>query len=114
MVISRGEIWWVDFGDSIGSGPGYLRPAVVVSNDAFNRSNIGTAVVVPLTSNMRHANLPGGVVVRSKGTCLPKPSVANATQVFTVDRVQLVEQAGSVSRAESDGIDQALRLVLQL
>lgn len=113
-MISRGEIWWVDFGEPIGSGPGFLRPAVVVSGDPFNHSNIGTAVVVPLTSNLRHSNLPGGVLIQSKGTGLAKPSVANATQVFTVDRAQLVEQSGVVSRAESDRIDQALRLVLQL
>jgi mRNA interferase MazF len=112
--MKRGEIWWVDFGDPIGSGPGYLRPAVVVSSDTFNHSGIGTAVVVPLTSNLRHANLPGGVLVQSKGAGLSKSSVANATQVFSVDRAQLVEQAGAVSRAEAEHIDQALRLVLQL
>ncbi len=114
MVISRGEVWWVDFGDPIGSGPGYLRPAVIVSSDAFNRSTIGTAVVVPLTSNLRHANLVGGVLVQSKGAGLNKPSVANATQVITIDRAQLVGHAGAVSRSEADGIDQALRLVLSL
>lgn len=110
----RGEVWWVDFGEPIGSQPGYQRPAVIVSSDAFNASPIGTVIVVPLTSNMHHANLPGGVLVRSKGAGLPKPSVANATQVFTVDRIQLVEQAGIVSRAESEAIDVALRLVLQI
>jgi len=114
MVISRGEVWWVDFGDPIGSGPGYVRPAVIVSSDAFNRSAIATAVVVPLTSNLRHANLVGGVFIQSKGTGLPKPSVANATQIFTVDRAQLIENSGVVTRSESEGIDHALRLVLQL
>jgi mRNA interferase MazF len=114
MVISRGEVWWVDFGDPIGSGPGYLRPAIIVSSDAFNRSAIGTAVVVPLTSNLRHANLVGGVLIQSKSAGLPKPSVANATQVITVDRTQLVEHAGGVSRSEAEAIDQALRAVLQL
>lgn len=113
-MISRGEVWWVDFGDPIGSGPAFLRPAVIVSSNPFNHSNIATAVVVPLTSNLRHANLPGGVLVQSKGSGLPKPSVANATQVITVDRAQLIEQTGAVSRTEAAGIDQALRQVLSL
>lgn len=113
-MISRGEIWWVDFGEPIGSGSGYLRPAVVVSSDWFNHSGIATVIVVPLTSNLRHANLPGGVLIQSKGSGLSKPSVANASQVFTVDRVQLVEQAGVVSRSEAEGVDQALRMTLKL
>ena len=113
MVASRGEVWWIDFGDPIGSSPGYLRPAIVVSADPFNHSNIGTVVVVPLTSNLRHANLPGGVLVQSKSAGLDRPSVANATQVLTVDKSQLVEHAGSIARNDADRIDQALRQVLQ-
>lgn len=114
MVVSRCEIWWVDLDDPVASGPGYLRPAVIVSSDTFNRSNIATIIIVPLTSNLRHANLPGGVLIQSKGSGLSKMAVANVTQVLAVDRTQLRDPIGVVSRSEAEALDQALRQVLDL
>ena len=62
----RGEIWLVDFGAPIGSEAGYRRPAVVMQNDDFNRSNIATCTVIPLTSNMILADYTPNVVVPKK------------------------------------------------
>ena len=50
--MTRGEIWWVDFGIPYGSEPGYSRPAVVIQENSFNSSNINTTVVIPLTTNL--------------------------------------------------------------
>lgn len=91
MVISQGEVWWADLGQPVGSAPGFRRPVVIVQNDSFNRSRIATCVVVPLTSNMRWADAPGNVALTAAATGLPKDSVANVSQVFTVDRSQLTE-----------------------
>lgn len=41
-VVSRGEPWWIDFGDPVASAPGYPRPGLLVSSDRFNRSRIST------------------------------------------------------------------------
>ena len=43
-MVARGEVWWIDFGEPVGSEPAYLRPALVVSSDRFNRSRIVTAI----------------------------------------------------------------------
>jgi len=48
----RGEIWWADFGVPFGSESGFKKPVVVVQNDDFNKSNIGTVIVVPLTTKL--------------------------------------------------------------
>lgn len=53
----RGEIWMVDFGVPFGSEPGWRRPAIVVQNDEFNQSAMHTTIVIPLTSNLRLADL---------------------------------------------------------
>ena len=60
MVITQGDVCWADLPDPTGSGPGFRRPVVVVQGDAFNRSRIATVVCVPLTSNLRWADAPGG------------------------------------------------------
>ena len=109
MVISQGEVWWADLGQPVGSAPGFRRPVVIVQNDSFNRSRIATCVVVPLTSNMRWADAPGNVALAAADTGLPKESVANVSQVFTVDRSQLTEPVCRLSDAKLElilyGID---------
>lgn len=55
MTIFQGEIYWIDLGEPQGSEPAYLRPCVVVQNDALNQSQIGTVIVCPLTTNLRRA-----------------------------------------------------------
>jgi mRNA interferase MazF len=93
-VISQGEVWWADLGEPAGSGPGFRRPVVIVQGDSFNRSRISTVVCVALTSNMRWADAPGNVALTAKATGLPKDSVANVSQIVTLDRASLTERVG--------------------
>ena len=110
----RGEIWWADFGEPRGSEPGYRRPVVVVSADVMNRSRIGTAIVIPLTSTLRLADQPGNVLLPAKATKLRKPSVANVAQPMTVDREVLEERVTLLSPSLMRQIDAGLRLTLDL
>ena len=96
-MITRGEVWWADLPEPTGSGPGLRRPVVIVQGDAFNRSRIATAVCVPLTSNLRWADAPGNVLLRARSTGLPRDSVANVSQIVTIDRAVLSERAGKLS-----------------
>jgi mRNA interferase MazF len=109
MVISQGDIWWATLPEPVGSGPGFHRPVVVVQGDTFNRSQIATIVVVPLTSNTRLAALPGNVLLPAGDTGLPKDSVANVTQIIAIDRSLLLDLAGRISQRHLDflwkGID---------
>lgn len=109
MVIAQGDVFWASLPDPVGSGPGLRRPVVVVQDDALNASGLATVVVVPLTSNLRWAAAPGNVSLTSRQTGLPKDSVANVTQIVSVDRTVLTDHVGRVSRARLrlivDGID---------
>ena len=98
MVISQGDIWWADLPDPTGSGSGFRRPVVVVQGDALNQSRIGTVVCVPLTSNLRWADAPGNVLLSTRLTGLPKDSVANTSQIVTLDKTLLTERAGKLPR----------------
>ena len=112
--MKRGEIWWADLPDPIASEPGYRRPLVIIQIDDFNRSRINTIVVVVLTTNLRLAEAPGNVILRSEQTGLPKDSVANVSQVLTVDKSFLSERAGKLLKPELLNIETGLRLVLGL
>lgn len=84
----------MDLGTPRGSGPGYRHPHVVVQNNAFNASRINTVVVCALTTNLRLAKAPGNVLLKQGEASLPKPSVVNISQPFTVDKTDLVEKIG--------------------
>ena len=112
MVVSQGDVFWADFGEPIGSQPGFIRPVVIVQSDAFNLSEIATVVVVPLTSNLGLGRFPGNVALPAKVTGLPKDSVANVSQITTVDREQLAERVGSLSRAKRAAVLDGISIVL--
>jgi mRNA interferase MazF len=85
---------------------------VVAQGEALNRSRIETAVCVPLTSNLRWAEAPGNVLLPARGTRLPKDSVANVSQIVTIDRAFLTERIGRVSQRQLDAILDGIALVL--
>lgn len=114
MVIERGEVWWADLGEPVGSEPGFRRPLLIVQDDGFNRSRIATTIAVVLTSNLRLLDAPGNVLVPKRVSGLPKDSVANVSQVVTVDRTDLTERAGKVSGEILGAVGAGLRLVLSL
>ena len=89
MVISQGDVFWADLRKPLGSEPGFRRPVVVVQSDALNRSLIGTAMCVPLTSNMRWVSAPGNTALDAKDTGLPRSSVALAAQILALRRALL-------------------------
>jgi mRNA interferase MazF len=109
VVIGQGETWWADLGEPVGSAPGLIRPVVVVQCDSFNSSQLGTIVCVPLTSNLKWAPAPGNVLLSATATGLPKDSVANVSLIVALDRSQLVEKVGKISRRQLElvlsGID---------
>lgn len=112
MVVSQGDVFWADFGEPVGSQPGFVRPVVVVQSDAFNLSEIATVVVVPLTSNLGLERFPGNVLLASKSTGLPKDSVANVSQVTTIDRRQLIERVGVLTRTKRSSVLDGISVVL--
>jgi mRNA interferase MazF len=112
VVIAQGEVWWADLGEPAGSGPGFRRPVVVVQADAFNRSSLRTVVCVSLTSNLRWTDAPGNVLLPARATGLPRDSVANVSQLVTVDRDALTERTGALSASSLELVLAGIDVVL--
>jgi len=112
MVISQGDVCWASLDDPVGSVPGFRRPVAIVQGDAFNASRIATAVVVPLTSNLRLAAAPGNVMLAARRTGLPKDSVANVSQVITIDRDVLTDRVGHLSESDLQLVLAGIDIVL--
>jgi len=112
VVIAQGDICWADLPDPVGSGPGFRRPVLVVQGNPFNRSRIPTVVCVPLTSNLKWAEAPGNVLLPARSSGLSKDSVANVSQIITLDRDLLTQKVGSISRKQLDLVFSGLDIVL--
>ncbi len=112
MVVAQGEVWWADLAEPVGSAPGFRRPVVVVQGDALNRSRIGTAVCVPLTSNLKWARAPGNVLLKAKWTGLPKDSVASVALIVALDKDQLSDRTGKLPGRQLEAILHGIDLIL--
>src|ERR1051326_8392242 len=97
MLINQGDLFWVALEEPVGSEPGYRRPLVVVQNNLFNQSRIHTVVVCGLTSNLRRADAPGNVLLERGEGDLPRRSVVNVSQIFTLDKKRLGDRIGTLS-----------------
>ncbi|MDE2982801.1 MAG: type II toxin-antitoxin system PemK/MazF family toxin [Gemmatimonadota bacterium] len=114
MVVARREVWWADLDEPRESEPGFRRPVLIVQADAFNRSRLRTVIGVALSSNTRLLDAPGNVLLQAASTGLPRDSVANVTQLLTIDEDYLTDRAGQVSRRLMARVENGLRLVLAL
>jgi mRNA interferase MazF len=112
--VKRGQIWWAELPEPSASEPGYKRPVIIVQADEFNISRISTVVVVAITSNLRVADAPGNLRLPKSKTGLAKDSVANVSQILTLDKSFLTEQIGQLDKVTAQQLDEGLQLVLSL
>ena len=71
-------------------------------------------MAVVLTGNLRLLDAPGNVLLSSRTSGLPRDSVANVTQVATLDRALLTERVGRLSPAALSQVSDGLRIALDL
>ena len=106
--MKRAEVWWVQFGPSVGSEIKKERPAVIVSNDAANQF-LSRVQVVPLTSSTSKL-YPSEAYVSVKG----KRSKAMADQLTTVSKARLTNKAGTLSSSDMENVARAIAIQLDL
>ena len=92
--------------------PVFAGPVVVVQGDSLNRSRVRTVVCVPLTSNLGWAEAPGNVILSARVTGLPKDSVANTSQIVTLDRELLTEEVGKLPKRQLELIFAGIDIIL--
>jgi mRNA interferase MazF len=113
MVIRQGDVYWIDFDEPAGSEPGYRHPHVVIQNNIFNHSRINTVVVCSLTSNLKRSSSPGNVTLKKGEADLPKKSVVNISQIFTVNKSDLSEKIETLSKQQIAQILEGIRLLTE-
>ena len=107
--IHQGDLFWIAPDAQRGSVPGVAHPHVVLQEDVFNHSRVGTVIVCALTSNLKRATEPGNVRLDSGEGNLKLPSIVVVSQLSSVDKATLGERIGSLSASRVDQILAGIR-----
>lgn len=83
-----------------------------MQGDTLNQSRIATVVCVPLTSNVKWARAPGNVLLPPRLTGLSRDSVANVSQIVTLDKGLLTERMSKLPRTQLELVLSGIDLVL--
>jgi mRNA interferase MazF len=115
--MQRGDVYLVELEPVRGAEADKVRPAVVVSNNAANRTadrnKRGVVTVVPVTSNISRV-YPFQALVAAGDSGLRVDSKAQAEQVRSVDYERLRQRIGTIEPATMRKLDDALRVHLSL
>lgn len=104
MVVCQGDVFWADLYRTEGSEPKNRRPVVIVQRDSINRSKFQTVLVVPLTKQTKHADIPGNILLQKGEANLPIKSLARCTHVMVIDKRRLIEKIGTVPKKKTQAI----------
>jgi mRNA interferase MazF len=110
--MTRGEIWWADFGVPFGSERGFRRPVLIFQNDLYNNSNLQTTIAIPFTTNELMAEIPGNITLSREDTNLRKNSVLVTPQIGVIDKSRLMEKVSKISSETMAKIENAVLLIL--
>lgn len=109
--MTRGDLYWVDFGIPMGSAAGFRRPAVVLQSDEYNATALNTIIVVPLTSNLNLADYKPNVYISADASGLAKDSVAIIPLVTALDKMCFIEK---ISTLNTSIINEIYNAVLEM
>ena len=117
----RGEIWSFDLNPKKGREQKGVRPCLVVSTDALNRSDFGTVVVCPITTadrptfRWRVGLVPDDLRLADQ-SWRPRPHWVETDQIVTVDTKHraLRHLATLVDEDKLQAVDDSLRMMLNL
>jgi len=104
MNINQGDIYWVSVADDNGAASEIIHPHVVLQDDIINRSRIKTVVVCGITTNMKRISYPGNLLLEVGEANLPKQSIVAVSQISTVNKSDLGDYIGTLSRERIDQI----------
>lgn len=108
----RGEVYFADLGEGVGSEQFGTRPVVIIQNDVGNRYSPTVIVAAVSTQIETKAQLPTHHIIA--GGCLKQPSVILLEQLRTIDKQRIGRFIGSLSPQDIAAMDQALIVSLGL
>ena len=106
--ICKGDLYYADLGETVGSEQSGCRPVLIIQNNVGNRYS-PTVIVSPLTKQYKKMMQPTHVAL-GRRFGLTEDSVALHEQIRTIDRLRLRRYIGTVDSETMDQIDRAITI----
>ena len=108
-IYQRGDIYYADLGEGIGSEQAGYRPVVIIQNNTGNKFS-PTVIVAPMTSRTAtKAKLPTHVYI-DETSGLGQPSIVLLEQLRTIDKRRLERHAGKLADTIMPALNRALAI----
>jgi len=111
--MNKGDVYYANLGTTIGSEQAGLRPILIFQNDTLF-AHSSTVIIIPFTTTLRRAQIPGCVLVRQREGGLQQDSVALCYQIRAIDRSRLQSRIGSLADATINEIENALKITFDM
>ena len=109
---ARGEVWTVDLSPTRGREQSGMRPALVLSADAFNAGPAELVVVLPLTT--KEKGIPFHVEIHSPEGGVSQPSYIKCEDIRSISKERLKDRWGAVRNETLSQVEDRLRILLDL
>ena len=109
---ARGEVWTIDLNPTKGHEQAGMRPALVVSVDAFNQGPADLIVVLPITSQAK--GIPFHVEIKPPEGGLTLRSFVKCEDVRSISKLRMKGRLGSVTPPTMAQVEDRLRILLSL
>lgn len=113
LCVKRGEIYFADLGEGIGSEQQGIRPVIILQNDIGNKYS-PTTIVALITSMNKKLELPVHLEIDKKDSLLPQNSVILLEQIRTIDKQRLIRKISKLDDHLVSDIDKRLKKSLGL
>lgn len=113
MIIERGMIFLVDFGESKGSCQSGLRPAIVISNRLAGKFS-PVVTMCPITTKFTKKELPTHVKLNKETCGIKYNSQVLTEQIYTVNKTELRQYIGMADKIDIKKINEALEISVEV
>ncbi len=112
--IRRGDVWWLDWNPSRGAEQAGRRLALIVQADFMNEEQIGSIVVLAMSTGSHGDDALHVDVPPSRLNGLSHQGVIKCEQVLTVSVDRLETYSGILEPRYMERVNYALKMILGL
>jgi mRNA interferase MazF len=112
-VVKRGEIYFANLGEGVGSEQNGIRPVLIIQNDIGNKYS-PTTIGALITSMSKKLDLPVHLEICKEESALPQNSVILLEQIRTIDKKRLIRKISKLDDAIMADINERLKISLGL
>lgn len=106
--MNKGDVYKANLGRTSGSEQAGFKPVLVFQNTTLF-STLRTTIIIPFTTNLKRAKIPGCVLIKKGEGGLAQDSVALCYQIRALDKSRLKDRLGSLSNVSINKIEKALK-----